>query len=60
MLAGLRLAQADATELGIDEDRIGHQAVVDRRAAAFQQIGADDPEVVVGDVGERGPALHVA
>src|SRR5438034_1051917 len=42
------------------EHGVRYQAVAEVRVPALEQVRADDPEVVVGDVRERGPALHVA
>ena len=49
-----------AAQLWIDEDRVRHQAAGDGGRPAIQQIRAQDAEVVVGNVRERGTALHVA
>src|SRR5437667_6096573 len=51
---------SNSTELGIGENRIGHNSVVDGQALAFDQVPVDDLEVVVGDVSEGGTALDVA
>src|ERR687886_1973699 len=57
LLASLLLAQASATELRVYKDRVGHGAIGDRGVAAVEQVGADDAEVVVRDVGKGRTAL---
>src|SRR6266566_8906345 len=54
------LSHSHATELGIGENRIGHEPVLSAQVLAFDQVPIDDLEVVVGDVSEGGAALHVA
>jgi len=40
--------------------KIGDGAVVDRPAPLLDEVAVDNPEVVVGDVGEGGAAFDVA
>ena len=56
----LPLGQADAAQLRVGEDGVGHQAVVGGEVLALDQVGVDDLVVVVGDVRERRAALDVA
>src|SRR5258708_3851704 len=58
--ASLRFGEADAAELRVDEDGVGNEAIRGGRGAIFEQVGAKDAEVVVGNVGEGRPAFDVA
>jgi len=58
--AGFRFGEADAAELRVDEDGVGHETIGGGGAAVFEQIGAKDAEIIVGNVGEGGAALNVA
>ena len=60
LLGGLAFAQADTAELGIDEDTVGEQTIFGGAVAAIEEIGFENAEVVVGDMGELGPAVDVA
>src|SRR5262250_3286893 len=58
--AGLLFGQADTTELRINKNGVGNQAVGRGGVAVFQEIGAQDAKIVVRDVGKRGTSLDVA
>jgi hypothetical protein len=58
--AGFGFGETDAAKLRVDEDGVGHQAIGSGGAAAFEQVGAQDAEIVVGNVRESGAALDVA
>jgi glycine/D-amino acid oxidase-like deaminating enzyme len=58
--ARLLLGQSHTTELWIDENGIGNEAALDAGASLFDKIRADDTEVIIGNVRERGSALDVA
>jgi len=58
--ARLPLAQSDARQLRIDEHGVGHQAISGRGAAALDEIAADNPKIVVGDVREGRAAFDIA
>ena len=60
MLLRLLLRQSNACELRVDEDRVGHHAVGDGRVTSLDQVRAQHAEIVVGDVREGGPALHIS
>src|SRR3990172_1920306 len=51
---------AGAAERGIDEQRVGLDAVRDAALVAVEQIRRHDLVVVVGGVGEGAAAAHVA
>src|SRR5438067_13036069 len=57
--AGLRLAQAYPSQLRVDEDRIGYQAIMNACIPVFEEIGANNAEIVVGDMGESGATLYI-
>jgi hypothetical protein len=59
LVIGFRFAQADTTQLWINENRIGHQSILNRSLPIFQQIGTNDAEVIVRDMGESRAALHI-
>ena len=58
--AGLRFGEADAAKLRVDEDGVGHKSIGSGGAAVFQQVGAQDAEIVVGNVREGRAPLDVA
>ena len=58
--AGLPFAQSHPAQLRIDKDRVRHQPILQGRISRFEKIGADDTKIVVGDMGERRAAFHVA
>lgn len=61
--AGLSLSQADAAELGVHEDGVGDESVLDGRLLAAlgvrELVVPHDPHVVVRHVRELRPALDV-
>src|SRR5450755_623007 len=59
LLARLRFCEAHTPKLRIDEDGIGDETVLDTGVTVFDQVGAQNAEVVVGDVGERGWPLDI-
>src|SRR6266487_2898746 len=58
--ASFRFGQADPAQLRIDKDRIGHLTIVSRGVLLFEEISADDTEIIVRNMRERRPALDVA
>ena len=59
LFSGLGLAHANTPKLGIDEDGIGDQAILRAGAAMLQQVGAQNADVIVRDVGERRAPFHI-
>src|SRR5436190_23168504 len=58
--ASFRFGQANPAQLWIDKDRIGHLTIGSRGVPLFEEIGADDTEIIVRNMRERRPALDVA
>src|SRR5947209_6863230 len=58
--ASFRFGQANPAQLWIDKDRIGHLTIVSRGVLLFEEISADDTEIIVRNMRERRPALDVA
>ena len=58
--ARFRFCQADAPELRVDKQGVGHHAALDGGVAIFDKVGAQDAEIVVGNVREGRAALDVA
>src|SRR5262249_55958190 len=56
----LRFTQTYAPELRVYEDGVRHEAIINRRVSAFDQIGSYDTVIVVRDVSELRAALHIA
>src|SRR5829696_4208569 len=56
----LLLAEPDPAQLGVYEHGVGDLATGDGGAPTLQQVGADDAEIVVGDVREGRPSLHIS
>src|SRR5579864_2407492 len=58
--ARLLFGQTDAAQLGIDENGIGYEPALNAGTSLFDEVRADDAEVVVGNVGESRAAFDVA
>src|SRR5208282_2640028 len=58
--ARLRFSQADSAQLRINKNGIRNEAALGAGASLFNQICANDAEVVVRNVRERRPTLDVA
>src|SRR5438128_12614478 len=58
--ASFRFGQANPAQLWIDKDRIGHLTIGSRGVLLFEEIGADDTEIIIGNMRERRSALDVA
>lgn len=52
--SGLAFAQAHPPQLRIDEDGIRHQAILSAGTALLEQVRAQNTDVIVANVGERG------
>ncbi len=60
MRARLRFGYAHASQLRIDEKRVGHEAIRGRRASLLDQIRAQNAEIVVRNVRERRTAFYIS
>src|SRR6516162_8358010 len=57
--ACLLLAQPDARQLRIDEHGVGHRTPGDGGRGSFEQIAADDTEIVIRHMGESGSTIDL-
>ena len=57
LFSGLVFAHANLPKLGIDEDGIGDKAIPGAGVAMLKQVGAQNAEVIVRDVGESWSTL---
>src|SRR6266850_78960 len=51
---------ADTAELGIGEQTVRHEAIVNREIFSFHEIAVNNLEIVVGNVRESGAAFAIA
>jgi hypothetical protein len=58
--AGFGFCEADAAEFGIGKKHVGDEAAVDGGVSIFEDVGAQDAEIVVGNVGEGRAAFDVS
>src|SRR5689334_3466648 len=59
LLASLLLAQPDASQLRIDEQGVGYQAPSGGGGVSFEQIAADNTEIVIRHMGESGATIDL-
>src|SRR5207248_5986756 len=59
VVACFRLAQPYTSQLGINENCIGNQAIMDGSIAVFKEVGANNAEIVVGDMGESRATFYI-
>jgi hypothetical protein len=59
LFSGLVFALANTSKLGIDEDGKGDKAILRAGIAVLQQVGTQNAEVIVRDVGESWPPFNI-
>src|SRR5262249_21765156 len=59
LFSGLVFAHANPSKLGIDKDGVGDKAILSAGVAMLKQVGAQNAEVIVRDVGESWPTFHI-
>src|SRR5271165_3637995 len=57
---GFLLGQADAAQLGIGENAVWHEPLIDREILVLDQVGIHDLEVVIGNVSEGRSAFYIS